>query len=1615
MYRRRRREGEGENNNRVPKKEQTGVPPAPNPRSFAEVMKRANEEKKKKEAETEQKTKIIENAERYADVKQGEEKGMVIEQRKEKNIDEKDIFAPFLDTPENRTKKEEEIREIVIEGGKATGWDNEKIMRRMTQKMGYPSDMVQKAIQSIPSQYKQQDIEEKIKEEKQKQILKQREQEESRSILGADGSIIPTWTEKERVFWQGRNMFLYKGKQIRTMNKIISIRKKKHEPTKGPNRIYLLFNKGNHFDDYGKKEFDLMHRILDWQPHPDPEKDKEGKTKADMYWEVPRHPRSQYYYLLPPKKPYGELIQENIQLGKIILGEGTDIHDKQNPITLPIHDLYTHELITGGTGKGKTTLLVHQALQLIAAGVNLFVFDPKGDLIDGILPFLPETLLQQNRVVIIDPYETELPVSINPLYVPGLEQLKQTNNTDKIDNLQGRLKEEIVDMLKRTTPVEGGTPSLDRNLRGIIGACLEAENTTLVDAYYIIKDQSKRWRLLNMLSKETNKYYVASQLSSSREDDLLSTENRLHPFFDNTVLKRMLCKRTIPLDFSKLVEPGMIVLIDLRKAKISSSIGKILGTVYAIQLWLTIISKKGTVDITKKREHGRFPTIAIMDEFQNFTTQSFTEILNEARSYNFGLIMATQYLSQIHPEMMNGLIENVALHIALGVGANDAKILKDVLGCKEKYLMRLDPFTFYGRAKVGAHTTKAFYGELYHPLRKTRNWELYVKLFQEHSREIYGRPYNVMDTSLFGTDVRQIEDMLKAVRCLQIKNRGKNSFDFDEVQGEMERIATMPGLLRVGGLVSVSKSCADQGLMRIDFDSKKAEDLPKNERFRAFKYSITQDGLAKIGVESQGGRSAAAGGPTHKSLIAAAHDLTLLLGGDMIVKNQDEGGTEYLPDGEVHVEPVMEGRTPSQQEKIRDMLRSKPLYDLSRGRDVNWEIESSTVGVREKIVHNFCKGLRENRVVFFGAASEQDGFRVVSIIDYFIREGYKTFRISDTKTYEKDTLPRQPTSGDYQVFVLSNPPMLYDIGTESFKKVRTTMSIGMDMLTFEHSKMLLPILEKIISEKKNKPLPSDVSDEEKQKTLNGSWDTALRDIYGGLEERGLSSTMSKQDVLNTMKKLGVDTLNAPTGHVENTMFTITQENMDGIKNTLEEEEDEAAVKKTEMKKEYEELTKKFDTIQKQIDEGGGTAVYTDEDNMGKRVNMSRILVHRFLQYGGASKAEDGKIMVTAGGLKQMMGNYERMISESETEQNEGTGAALEKEDITYHQLLGLYDEHITAKKIGMAGRMKHNINDFLVETGEYNISSDVMKKFNELLSKHIKEIGGITMIKSSVQTEIQKILGESTTKKKLMKICDYIREKKGINEAGVIGIKKREVNTILNNNTENAEVIWAVLQEKPVPGGLFDTETGEIILSLEQFQEFEKQLPLIAQKYMMQEEEKGVEGKEKPEQVTPPTGNIGSIGVVGDKETVVAGENKNNTVSNTVCVQLPGKCFFCGKDLKTQTECTMTKKHGYVCLKCYDEQKQNLEKEEEKLDVAPAINKPEESMEGLTNEEKILKVLSANQDKLFTITEVSELTKIDYNVAGKDLSRLVEGGAVAKPNRGKYCYKEQEGVEEKEK
>ncbi|MFZ5341100.1 MAG: TraM recognition domain-containing protein [Patescibacteria group bacterium] len=48
-----------------------------------------------------------------------------------------------------------------------------------------------------------------------------------------------------------------------------------------------------------------------------------------------------------------------------------------------------------------------------------------------------------------------------------------------------------------------------------------------------------------------------------------------------------------------------------------------------------------------------------IDEFQNFATDSFENILSEARKYKLSLIVANQYVSQIDEKIRNAIFGNV--------------------------------------------------------------------------------------------------------------------------------------------------------------------------------------------------------------------------------------------------------------------------------------------------------------------------------------------------------------------------------------------------------------------------------------------------------------------------------------------------------------------------------------------------------------------------------------------------------------------------------------------------------------------------------------------------------------------------------------------------------------------------------------------------------------------------------------------------------------------------------------------------------------------------------------------------------------------------------------------
>ena len=67
----------------------------------------------------------------------------------------------------------------------------------------------------------------------------------------------------------------------------------------------------------------------------------------------------------------------------------------------------------GATGTGKSTLLQSCIVQDIILGNGVAVLDPHGDLIESILPYIPEH--RQNDVVIVDPADAAFPVGFNIL------------------------------------------------------------------------------------------------------------------------------------------------------------------------------------------------------------------------------------------------------------------------------------------------------------------------------------------------------------------------------------------------------------------------------------------------------------------------------------------------------------------------------------------------------------------------------------------------------------------------------------------------------------------------------------------------------------------------------------------------------------------------------------------------------------------------------------------------------------------------------------------------------------------------------------------------------------------------------------------------------------------------------------------------------------------------------------------------------------------------------------------------------------------------------------------------------------------------------------------------
>jgi len=342
--------------------------------------------------------------------------------------------------------------------------------------------------------------------------------------------------------------------------------------------------------------------------------------------------------------------------GQFVLGE--NIHQGQTTsVSLTPEQRLRHMHIIGATGTGKSTLLLKLIIQDIENGLGIGVLDPHGDLIDRILRYIPEERFED--VILLDPSDSEYPVGLNILSAYS-EQEKTV------------LASDLVGVFKWLSTSWGD--QMNSILANAILAFLESsEGGTLMDLRRFLVEKDYRGRFLQTIQDDDVTYYwrkVFPQLSSRHQAPILT---RLDTFLRPKPIRYMVAQKE-GLNFQNILDGRKIFLAKLAHGLIGMENAYLLGTIIASKFHQAAMARQAK-DISERENFYLY-----IDEFQNFVTESMTEILSGARKYGFGLVLAHQELRQLFArdsELASSVISNPGTRICFRMGDFDAKKLTD--------------------------------------------------------------------------------------------------------------------------------------------------------------------------------------------------------------------------------------------------------------------------------------------------------------------------------------------------------------------------------------------------------------------------------------------------------------------------------------------------------------------------------------------------------------------------------------------------------------------------------------------------------------------------------------------------------------------------------------------------------------------------------------------------------------------------------------------------------------------------------------------------------------------------------------------------------------------------
>ncbi|MEX2028884.1 MAG: DUF87 domain-containing protein [Candidatus Paceibacterota bacterium] len=385
-------------------------------------------------------------------------------------------------------------------------------------------------------------------------------------------------------------------------------------------------------------------------------------------------------------------------------------------------DRKRHLYIVGKSGVGKTKLLELFIRQDITYNLGLCLIDPHGDVMEALLDYIPKERIED--VCIIDPSDVDFPASFNPLA-----------NVDPLFKFQ--LTQGLIEVLHKQFGANW-TPRLEHVFRFTCLALLDYPHATMRGMISMLTDRNYRQKVVEYITDDMVKRFFAIEFADWSEkfdtDAIIPLVNKLGQFLSDPLLRNIFGQKQNKIDISELMNEGKIVFINLSKGRIGEENSSFFGSMF-----LTKIKQAG-MERASIPESERKDFYLYIDEFHNIVTQTFENILSEARKYALNLTIAHQYIGQLIPQVQHAVLGNTGSIICFRVGGEDAVKLKPEFApiFDVKDMINLAVKEFYVKMTIDGESYDPFSAETLEVLPPTHL--SYRKEIIEASRRKYSIP-----------------------------------------------------------------------------------------------------------------------------------------------------------------------------------------------------------------------------------------------------------------------------------------------------------------------------------------------------------------------------------------------------------------------------------------------------------------------------------------------------------------------------------------------------------------------------------------------------------------------------------------------------------------------------------------------------------------------------------------------------------------------------------------------------------------------------------------------------------------------------------------------------------